>query len=108
MQLSVLLSALISFVILTAASPTPGAISKRSFERRELDTNFQRDLLEEDKKRDSEELDTDFNPYYAWYGSGTGGGGIIYLSFIHLRIAPFAPDKRRKELESGIDYNEAD
>ncbi|KAG1804290.1 hypothetical protein EV424DRAFT_1544707 [Suillus variegatus] len=54
MQLSVLLSALISFVILAAASPTPGAISKRSFERGErgeLDTNFQRDLLEEHKKR---------------------------------------------------------
>ncbi|KAG1787739.1 uncharacterized protein HD556DRAFT_1448422 [Suillus plorans] len=51
MQLSVLLSALISFVILAAASPTPGAISKRSFERRELDTNFQRDLLEEHNKR---------------------------------------------------------
>ncbi|KAG1856577.1 hypothetical protein C8R48DRAFT_775979 [Suillus tomentosus] len=75
MQLSVFLSALISsFVILAAASPMPGAISKRSFERRErgeLDTNFQRDLIEEDKKR--EELKTDFI-IYAWYdGPGTGG-----------------------------------
>ncbi|KAG1787737.1 uncharacterized protein HD556DRAFT_936293 [Suillus plorans] len=85
MQRHVLLSALISsFIILAAASPMPGAISKRSFERRELDTNFQRDLLEEDKKR--EELKTDFI-IYAWYdGPGTG-------------------DKKRKELGSGIEYD---
>ncbi|KAG1856580.1 hypothetical protein C8R48DRAFT_674985 [Suillus tomentosus] len=51
MQLSVLLSALISFVILATASPTPGAISKRSFEGNTLDTNFGRDLLVESKKR---------------------------------------------------------
>ncbi|KAG2086665.1 uncharacterized protein F5147DRAFT_75888 [Suillus discolor] len=51
MQLSVLLSALISFVILATASPTPGAISKRSFERNTLDTYFRGDLLVGSKKR---------------------------------------------------------
>ncbi|KAG2130634.1 uncharacterized protein EDB93DRAFT_1255831 [Suillus bovinus] len=54
MQFSVLFSALISFVILAAASPTPGAISKRSFKRENLDINFPRDLLEETKKRERE------------------------------------------------------
>ncbi|KAG1852835.1 hypothetical protein DFJ58DRAFT_399100 [Suillus subalutaceus] len=84
MQLSVLLSALISLVILTAASPTPGAISKRSFERDNLDTNFQRGALE-GKKR--EELKSDF-VIYAWY-DGPGSG-----------------DKKRKELGSGINYDD--
>ncbi|KAG2757655.1 hypothetical protein P692DRAFT_20824487 [Suillus brevipes Sb2] len=56
MKRFVLLTALISLVITAAASPTPGAISKRSFERNQLDANFQRDLL---KKR--EELNTDIN-----------------------------------------------
>ncbi|KAG2031943.1 hypothetical protein BDR03DRAFT_971437, partial [Suillus americanus] len=50
MQLSVLFSALLSFVILAAASPTPGAISKRSSKRENLDINSQRDLLEERKE----------------------------------------------------------
>ncbi|KAG2059411.1 hypothetical protein BDR06DRAFT_725087 [Suillus hirtellus] len=101
MQLSVLLSALISsFVILAAASPMPGAISK--LERQELDRNFQRDLLEEDKKR--EELKTDFI-IYAWYdGPGTGGRYNLFViySFTHCT---FTPDKKRKELGSGIEYD---
>ncbi|KAG1810681.1 uncharacterized protein BJ212DRAFT_1484243 [Suillus subaureus] len=83
MQLSVLLSALISLAILAAASPTPGAISKRSFERKNLNTN----LPEEGKKR--EELKSDFI-IYAWY-DGPGSG-----------------DKKRKELGSGINYDEVD
>ncbi|KAG2073065.1 hypothetical protein BDR04DRAFT_1095545 [Suillus decipiens] len=86
MQLSVFLSVLVSLVVLVAASPVPGAISERSFKREKLDTNFQRDLLEEDKKR--EELKTDFI-IYAWYdGPGTGG------------------DKKRKELGSSINYDD--
>ncbi|KAG1883785.1 hypothetical protein F4604DRAFT_263798 [Suillus subluteus] len=85
MQLSVLLSAFISLVILAAASPTPGAISKRPFKRDNLDTNFQRDPLEEGKKR--EELKSDFI-IYAWY-DGPGSG-----------------DKKRKELGSGINYDD--
>ncbi|KAG1791850.1 uncharacterized protein HD556DRAFT_623897 [Suillus plorans] len=45
MQLSVLFTALVSFVILAAASPVaPGAISKRSFKRENLDINFERHL----------------------------------------------------------------
>ncbi|KAG2106563.1 uncharacterized protein F5147DRAFT_837793 [Suillus discolor] len=45
MQLSVLFTALVSFVILAAASPAaPGAISKRFFKRENLDINFERDL----------------------------------------------------------------
>lgn len=86
MQLSVLLSALLSLVILAAASPTPGAISRRSFERDNLDTNFRRTLPEEGKKR--EELKSDFI-IYSWY-DGPGN------------------DKKRKELESGINYDEVD
>ncbi|KAG2346628.1 hypothetical protein BDR05DRAFT_997579 [Suillus weaverae] len=85
MQLSVLLGSLVSLVILAVASPTPEAISKYSFERENLDTNFQRDL--DNKKR--EELKTDFI-IYAWY-DGPGSG-----------------DKKREELGSGIDYNEVD
>ncbi|KAG2143207.1 hypothetical protein BD769DRAFT_1661650 [Suillus cothurnatus] len=87
MQLSVLLGALISLVFFAAASPMPGAISKRSFERENLDTNFQRDIQDESKKR--KELNSDFI-IYAWYdGPGTG-------------------DKKRKELGSGNDYDKVD
>ncbi|KAG1753048.1 hypothetical protein EDD22DRAFT_957589 [Suillus occidentalis] len=56
MQRFVLLTALISLVITAAASPTPEGISKRSFERNQIDANFQRDLPE---KR--EELGTAIN-----------------------------------------------
>ncbi|KAG2106562.1 uncharacterized protein F5147DRAFT_774842 [Suillus discolor] len=57
MQLSVLFTALVSFVILAAASPAaPGAISKRSFKRENLDINFERDLLKTD-------LDDSDQPY---------------------------------------------
>ncbi|KAG1858911.1 hypothetical protein F4604DRAFT_1794009 [Suillus subluteus] len=52
MQLPVLLSALVSFVILAAASPTPGAISQISSKRENLDINFQRDLLGKSTERE--------------------------------------------------------
>ncbi|KAG2148197.1 uncharacterized protein EDB93DRAFT_1250264 [Suillus bovinus] len=87
MQLSILLGALVSFAILAAASLTPRAISKRAFEGETLGTDFQRDLQEESKKR--EELKTDFI-IYAWY-DGPGSG-----------------EKKRKELETGINYDEVD
>ncbi|KAG1860132.1 hypothetical protein DFJ58DRAFT_278661 [Suillus subalutaceus] len=60
MQLPVLLSALVSFVILAAASPTPGAISKLSSKRENLDISFQRDLLGKSMER---ELATGLNDY---------------------------------------------
>ncbi|KAG2031944.1 hypothetical protein BDR03DRAFT_1015657 [Suillus americanus] len=65
MQLSVLFSAFLSFVVLAAASPTPGAISGRSYKRENLDISFQRDLLEESKKR--EELEEDVVQYFRPY-----------------------------------------
>ncbi|KAG1780750.1 hypothetical protein EV702DRAFT_1194231 [Suillus placidus] len=71
MQLSVFLSALISFVILAAASPMPEAISKRSSKRENLDINFQRDLLEEAKKR--EELEANLVAYIGYGGDVPGG-----------------------------------
>ncbi|KAG1814936.1 hypothetical protein EV424DRAFT_1541168 [Suillus variegatus] len=67
MQLSVLLTALVSFVILAAASPAaPGAISKRSFKRENLDINFERDLLKTgledyDQPDKREQLKTDYD-----------------------------------------------
>ncbi|KAG1860186.1 hypothetical protein DFJ58DRAFT_744583 [Suillus subalutaceus] len=70
MQLSVLFSAFVSFAILAAASPTPGAISKRSSKRENLDINFQRDLLEESVKR--EELESNLVGYVGYGGSGIG------------------------------------
>ncbi|KIK39389.1 hypothetical protein CY34DRAFT_808379, partial [Suillus luteus UH-Slu-Lm8-n1] len=48
-RFSVLLTALISFVITAAASPTPGDISN-GFERSQIDANFQRDLPEKRKE----------------------------------------------------------
>lgn len=73
MQLSVLFSAFMSFVILAAASPALGAISERSSTKREnLDINFQRDLLEESKR---EELETDLVGYAGYDGGGDGGSG---------------------------------
>ncbi|KAG1788770.1 uncharacterized protein HD556DRAFT_1529835 [Suillus plorans] len=75
MQLSVLFSALISFVILAAASPTPEAFSKRSSKREKPGNNFQRDSLEESKKR--EELGTnliEYINYYARDGSSSISG----------------------------------
>ncbi|KAG2038191.1 hypothetical protein BDR03DRAFT_1010122 [Suillus americanus] len=67
MQLSVLFSAFVSFAILAAASPTPGAISKRSSKRENLDINFQRDLLGEKR----EELESNLVGYVDYGGSGT-------------------------------------
>lgn len=135
MQRLVLLGALISLVVLAAASPTPGAISKRS---REHSCSYQQYHIHSDgpqctnqsskmklmallllkvghtsvtfvhcinpfspghnEKR--EELMTDFI-IYAWYdGPGTGDWlwDIIHLPFIHLLIAPFAPEKKCEEL----------
>lgn len=67
MQRSVLLSALISLVVFAAASPTPGAISKRSLEQDKLDGA----VVAEGRNEKREELKTDF-VIYAWYdGPGT-------------------------------------
>ncbi|KAG1804293.1 hypothetical protein EV424DRAFT_308090 [Suillus variegatus] len=83
MQLSVLLSALISFVILATASPTPGAISKRSSELNTLDTYFRHDYLVESKKRKELESHITYNDDDVL---STGG-------------------KKRNELESRIAYD---
>ncbi|KAG1775331.1 hypothetical protein EV702DRAFT_1117930 [Suillus placidus] len=91
MQLSVLFGAPVSFVILAAASPAPGAISKRSSKRENLDINFQRDLLEESKKR--EELETEIMSYIGYAGEGPGGPS----------------EAKTRELQSGLDdYDQLD
>ncbi|KAG2751565.1 hypothetical protein P692DRAFT_20726931 [Suillus brevipes Sb2] len=68
MQRLVLLGALMSLVVLAAASPTPGAISKRSLEQDKIDSA----VVAEGHNEKREELKTDFI-IYAWYdGPGTG------------------------------------
>ncbi|KAG1818757.1 uncharacterized protein BJ212DRAFT_1479735 [Suillus subaureus] len=84
MQLSVLFSAFVSFAILAAASPTQGAISKRSSKRENLDINFQRDLLEESEKR--AELEANLVGYID-YGGGSG---------------PSEANEKREELEANL------
>ncbi|KAG2119350.1 hypothetical protein DEU56DRAFT_125834 [Suillus clintonianus] len=83
MQLSVLFSALISFVILAAAAPTPRAISieELSSKRKELDTNSQRDLLEEGRKPDQLETNS-----------------VTYISYVTLDGLVIPEDKKREEL----------
>lgn len=85
MQRSLLLSTLISLVVLAAALPTPGAISKRSFERDALNGA----VVAEGHNEKREELKTDFI-IYAWY-DGPGSGG-----------------KKREELGSAINDDDLD
>ncbi|KAG1767494.1 hypothetical protein EV702DRAFT_1254504 [Suillus placidus] len=77
MQLSVLFSALVSFVILAAASPASGAISKCSSKRENLGINFQRDLQEESNLKKREELETDIMSYAASYPQPEGAGWLL-------------------------------
>ncbi|KAG2139757.1 hypothetical protein DEU56DRAFT_912021 [Suillus clintonianus] len=86
MQLSAIFSALVSFVILAAASPTPRAIEQLSSKREELDTNSQRDLLEEGRKLD--ELETN---------------SVTYISYVTRDglVIPEGITKKREELDTG-------
>ncbi|KAG0697877.1 hypothetical protein DFH29DRAFT_129903 [Suillus ampliporus] len=90
MQLFLLFSALMSVVILATASPTPGAMAKRSSKREELGMNFfQRDDSEEGKKREELESNTII---YAWY-DGPGGGddveveGGLYICHLSIYVS---------------------
>ncbi|KAG2361613.1 hypothetical protein BDR07DRAFT_1377098 [Suillus spraguei] len=68
MQLSVLFSALVSLAILVTALPAPGAISKRSSKRENLDIEFQFHDLVESKKRDGPDPNILGYLGYAKYG----------------------------------------
>ncbi|KAG1722809.1 hypothetical protein EDB19DRAFT_1766233 [Suillus lakei] len=113
MQLSVLLSALISVTVFVAASPTPGVTLRSSSKREELDTKFERDLPEEGKKSNRLEINL---VLYADYGAtGTGDGPVIAEGinkkreeletiFIDYKVGS-TKDKKREELETSfIDY----
>ncbi|KAG2068967.1 hypothetical protein BDR04DRAFT_1232496 [Suillus decipiens] len=88
MQLSVLFGALVSLAILVTALPTPGAISKRSSKRENLDIDFQLHRSVESKKRD--ELDT--NPV----------GYIGYEDYGENPDSTSRAIEEREELESNL------
>ncbi|KAG2335956.1 hypothetical protein BDR05DRAFT_1063742, partial [Suillus weaverae] len=95
MQLSVLFSALVSFVILAAASPTPAeAISKRS-SKRELQTGLD-DYDELDKKR---ELQTGLDDY----------DELDKKRELQTGLDDYDELDKKRELQTGLDdYDELD
>ncbi|KAG1740986.1 hypothetical protein EDB19DRAFT_2038991 [Suillus lakei] len=116
MQLSVLLSALVSVVVFVAASPTPGATSRSLSKREELDTKFERDLPEEGKKPN--ELETNLVLYADYGATGTGDGPVVAEGINKKRDelktdfiiyawydGPGSGGKKREELETNfIDF----
>lgn len=68
MLISVLLSVFVYLATFVVAAPTPGAVSKRSSKRENFGINFQRDLLEESKKREEHHTNV-----VAYVGLARGG-----------------------------------
>ncbi|KAG1721139.1 hypothetical protein EDB19DRAFT_1773832 [Suillus lakei] len=111
MQLSVLLSALVSVTVFVAASPTPGVTLRSSYKREKLDTKFECDLPEEGKK--SNRLEINLMLYADYSAMGTGDGPVIAeginkkheeleTNFIDYKVGS---TKKREELETNfIDY----
>ncbi|KAG2365823.1 hypothetical protein BDR07DRAFT_1374018 [Suillus spraguei] len=106
-RLSVLLSVLVSLVILASASPMPEAISERSSKRGELNMNFERDLLEEFKKRGGlkthyrGELNVNSERDLLEESKKRGGLKTHYVKYE-------IPDEKRKELRDGLHYGDLD
>ncbi|KAG1722526.1 hypothetical protein EDB19DRAFT_1724923 [Suillus lakei] len=115
MQLSVLLSALVSVVVFVAASPTPGATSGSPYKREELDTKFERDLPEEGKK--SNELETSLVLYADYGATGTGDGPVVAEginkkredlgAYFDLYKVGSSGDKKREDLGAYFDLYKA-
>ncbi|KAG1722818.1 hypothetical protein EDB19DRAFT_2029259 [Suillus lakei] len=111
MQLSVLLSALVSVTVFVAVSPTPGVTLRSSCKREKLDTKFECDLPEEGDgpviaegiNKKHEELKTNFIDYKVG-STKDKKREKLETDFIDYKVGSIG-DKKRKELETNsIDY----
>ncbi|KAG1719284.1 hypothetical protein EDB19DRAFT_1919161 [Suillus lakei] len=102
MQLSVLLSALVSVTVFVAASPTPGVTSRSSYKKREeLETNFIDYKVGSTGDRKREELETNFIDYKLGRPEKREE---LETNFIDYEVGLIG-DKKREELETNfIDY----
>ncbi|KAG2368923.1 hypothetical protein BDR07DRAFT_1457014 [Suillus spraguei] len=106
MQLSLLLSALVSLVILGAASPMPGGISEDSYKREELENPFSgygNPFSEYEKKR--EELENPFSGYGNPFSEYEKKREELENPFSGYGN-PFSEYEKRKDLESGHIYSD--